>query len=62
LEKIRRGFIEDTFKDAEGNFTPSIPENWDQAKPRMAVAADVVADGEYLGHIVEGVVDLQFGA
>jgi len=49
-------------QDGVGSFTLSIPKNWNRAKPRVAVAADVVADGEYLGEIAEGVVDLQFEA
>lgn len=62
VRRTRRSFMKDTFKYGAGNFTLSIPENWDRAKPHVAMAADVVADGEYLGEIAEGVVDLQFGA
>jgi hypothetical protein len=46
--------------DAAGSFEVTIPENWDRAKPRVALAADVMADGQYLGEIAEGVVDIQF--
>jgi hypothetical protein len=42
-------------EDGQGVFTLTIPENWDRSKPRVALAADVVADGQYLGEIVEGV-------
>jgi glyoxylase-like metal-dependent hydrolase (beta-lactamase superfamily II) len=49
-------------QDASGEFTVSIPENWDRAQPRVALAADIVADGQYLGQIAEGVVDIQFGS
>jgi len=44
--------------DSSGGFTVTIPENWDRSKPRVAIAADIVADGQYLGEIAEGVVDL----
>jgi len=44
--------------DASGGFTLSIPDSWDRAKPRVALAADVMADGQYLGEIAEGVVDI----
>jgi glyoxylase-like metal-dependent hydrolase (beta-lactamase superfamily II) len=46
-------------KDA---FTLTIPANWDASRPRVAVAADIMADGQYLGEIAEGVVDVQWGA
>jgi glyoxylase-like metal-dependent hydrolase (beta-lactamase superfamily II) len=45
--------------DSSGGFTVTIPENWDRSKPRVAIAADIVADGQYLGEIAEGVVDIQ---
>jgi len=35
--------------------------DWDPAKPRVAIAADVVENGAYRGQIAEGVVDVQFG-
>jgi glyoxylase-like metal-dependent hydrolase (beta-lactamase superfamily II) len=44
--------------DSSGGFTVAIPENWDRSKPRVAIAADIMADGQYLGEIAEGVVDL----
>jgi glyoxylase-like metal-dependent hydrolase (beta-lactamase superfamily II) len=44
--------------DASGGFTLTIPDSWDRAKPRVALAADVMADGQYLGEIAEGVVDV----
>jgi hypothetical protein len=43
-------------------FSVAIPENWPTSDPRVAIAADVVADGRYLGQIAEGVVELQFPA
>jgi hypothetical protein len=46
--------------DAARGFSLTIPEDWDRAKPRVALAADVVADGQYLGEIAEGVVDIQY--
>jgi hypothetical protein len=46
------------YADSGGGFTVSIPENWDPSRSRVAVAADVVADGRYLGEIAEGIVDL----
>jgi glyoxylase-like metal-dependent hydrolase (beta-lactamase superfamily II) len=46
--------------DAHAGFTLTIPENWDRSQPRVALAADIVADGQYLGEIAEGVVDVQF--
>jgi glyoxylase-like metal-dependent hydrolase (beta-lactamase superfamily II) len=48
--------------EAAGGFTVTIPQSWDRARPRVALAADVMADGEYLGEIAEGVVDVRFGS
>lgn len=47
--------------DGSAGFTVSVPQNWDREKPRVAVAADIRADGQYLGQIAEGVADVQFG-
>ena len=47
-------------KDGSAPFSVSIPEDWDRAKPRVAIAADVRADGKYLGQIAEGVADIEF--
>jgi glyoxylase-like metal-dependent hydrolase (beta-lactamase superfamily II) len=41
-------------------FTVAIPETWDRSRPRVALAADVMADGKYLGETVEAVVDVDF--
>jgi glyoxylase-like metal-dependent hydrolase (beta-lactamase superfamily II) len=41
-------------------FTLTIPKDWDRARSRVALAADILADGEYLGQIAEGVVDVEF--
>jgi hypothetical protein len=49
-------------QDSSAGFSVTIPENWDRGKPRVAVAADVRADGKYLGQIAEGVVNIQFSA
>ncbi len=46
----------------EGSFALTIPENWDRSKPRVALAADVMVEGQYLGEIAEGVVDIEFAA
>ena len=48
--------------DASGGFSVAIPENWDRGKPRVALAADIRADGQYLGQIAESVVDVQFSS
>jgi hypothetical protein len=48
--------------DGKADFAVTIPEAWDHAKPRVAVAADILADGQYLGQIAEGVVDIEFKA
>jgi hypothetical protein len=48
--------------DASGGFSVAIPENWDRGKSRLALAADIMADGQYLGQIAEGVADVQFGS
>jgi hypothetical protein len=47
-------------QDGSAPFSASIPEDWDKAKPRVAMAADVRADGQYLGQIAEGVADIEF--
>lgn len=46
--------------DGRTGFTVTIPESWNPGKPRVAVAADIVADDQYLGQIAEGVVDIEF--
>jgi hypothetical protein len=38
-----------------------IPAGWRPASPRLAIAADVVSDGRYLGQITEAVVEVQEG-
>jgi hypothetical protein len=48
--------------DASGGFSVAIPENWDRGKPRVALAADIMADGQYLGQIAESVADVQFSS
>ncbi len=48
--------------DGSAGFTVSVPENWDREKPRVALAADIRANGQYLGQIAEGVADVQFGS
>ncbi|MCE5306314.1 MAG: MBL fold metallo-hydrolase [Acidobacteriales bacterium] len=37
----------------------TLPRNWVAHSPRFAIAADVVADGKYLGQITEAVVDMK---
>jgi len=37
----------------------TLPRNWAAHSPRFAIAADVVADGKYLGQITEAVVDMK---
>ncbi|MBI4166692.1 MAG: MBL fold metallo-hydrolase [Acidobacteria bacterium] len=44
--------------DTSAGFSLAIPTNWDRAKPRVALAADIMADGRYLGQIAEGVADV----
>ncbi len=39
-------------------FRLQIPKDWRPPSPRLAIAADVVCDGKYLGQITEAVVDL----
>lgn len=36
-----------------------IPRGWVGPCPRLAIAADVLAEGRYLGQITEAVVDLK---
>jgi glyoxylase-like metal-dependent hydrolase (beta-lactamase superfamily II) len=45
--------------DSQGSFTVTIPQAWDRAKPRVGIAADIVANDQYLGQIAEGVVEVQ---
>ncbi|MBZ5669561.1 MAG: MBL fold metallo-hydrolase [Acidobacteriia bacterium] len=47
--------------DGTGVFTLGIPADWAPSQPRVALTADVMTDGEYLGEIAESVVDVQFG-
>jgi hypothetical protein len=46
--------------DGKTGFTVTIPGSWDATRPRVAVAAEIMADGQYLGQIAEGVVDIEF--
>jgi hypothetical protein len=39
--------------------TIGIPRDWTAPAPRFAIAADVMADGKYLGQITEAVVDMK---
>ncbi len=43
-------------------FMLTVPESWDTSKSRVAIAADVVVNGQYLGQMAEAVVDIQFSA
>jgi glyoxylase-like metal-dependent hydrolase (beta-lactamase superfamily II) len=46
-------------EDRSGGFIVEVPENWDRAKRRVAFAADLMVDGQYLGQIAEAVADIQ---
>jgi NPCBM-associated, NEW3 domain of alpha-galactosidase/Metallo-beta-lactamase superfamily len=48
-------------KDGKTSFSVTIPDNWDRGRSRAAVAADIMADGQYLGQIAEGMVDIDVG-
>jgi uncharacterized membrane protein len=37
----------------------TVPSDWREARGRRAIAADVVADGRYLGQIAEAVVEIR---
>ena len=37
----------------------TLPKEWTARNTRFAIAADVVADGKYLGQITEAVVDMK---
>jgi len=39
-------------------FSLTLPKDWVAPAPRLAIAADVMADGKYLGQITEAVVDI----
>lgn len=45
--------------DGAGNFAVVVPEKWDFSRPRVAITADIINDGIYLGEIAEGVFDVQ---
>lgn len=45
-------------EDKTGGFTLTIPDDWDRSKPRVALAADLMVDGQYLGEIAEAVADV----
>ncbi len=40
-------------------FEVTIPRSWSAPSPRLAIAADVLADGRYLGQITEAVVEMR---
>jgi glyoxylase-like metal-dependent hydrolase (beta-lactamase superfamily II) len=44
---------------AQGELELSIPDNWKGCYERVAIAADIMADGKYIGQIAEAVVDLR---
>jgi len=44
---------------AQRPITVAIPKTWTPRAPRFAIAADVLADGKYLGEITEAVVDIK---
>jgi glyoxylase-like metal-dependent hydrolase (beta-lactamase superfamily II) len=46
--------------DGKTSFTVTIPDDWDISRPRVAVAVEIMADGQYLGQIAEGMVDIEF--
>ena len=47
-------------QDSSAGFSVTIPQEWDPERPRVAVAADIRADGKYLGQVAEGVVNIQY--
>lgn len=47
-------------EEGKEGFLLTIPEAWDRSRPRLAIAADLMVDGQYLGQVAEGVVDVQF--
>ncbi len=49
-------------RDGSAPFSVSVPEDWDRGRPRVALTADVRADGKYLGQIAEGVAEIEFSA
>ena len=49
----------DASAKANAEATISIPSNWSNLLPRVAIALDVMADGKYLGQIAEAVVDIR---
>ena len=53
-------FTAEPLVDGRHGFALSVPENWDRSKPRVALAADLMVDNEYLGEITEAVADIQF--
>jgi hypothetical protein len=40
-------------------FQITLPKDWQAPAPRFAIAADVMADGKYLGQITEAVVEMR---
>jgi glyoxylase-like metal-dependent hydrolase (beta-lactamase superfamily II) len=44
--------------DGKAGFTLSIPPEWNPQQPRVALAADMMVDGQYLGEIAEAVADV----
>jgi glyoxylase-like metal-dependent hydrolase (beta-lactamase superfamily II) len=45
--------------DGSKGFTVTVPANCDRNQPRVALAADLMADGQYLGELAEAVADVQ---
>jgi hypothetical protein len=47
-------------EDGSGEFSVTVPENWDRSRPRVAFGVDLRVDGRCLGQVTEGVADIQF--
>ena len=43
---------------ASGSVRITVPRGWAAPAPRLAIAADVMRDGKYLGQITEAVVEV----
>ena len=46
-------------QSAKASVSVSIPRDWHSEYPRIAITADVFADGKYLGQIAEAVVEVR---
>jgi len=52
-------FVAQPGADGKAGFALTVPDDWDRSKTRVAMAADLLVDGNYLGEIAEAVAEVR---